>query len=255
MYFYRVINVTIIGTGNVAFHLSEVFFKHQEINLVEICGRKKNLPTEFNDFIDYNNNIFKLKKSDFYIICVSDEHIETISKNLNIDNNSTVLHCSGSTHINELSNHYSYGVFYPLQTFSKNKKVDFTQIPFCLEATTEKDEKLLEKLAGFLSKKIYYISSEQRKAIHVAAVFANNFTNHMYKIAHDICNTHQIPIEILNPLINETAEKIKVLPPALAQTGPAIRKDVATIKNHLFLLTEKQQEIYTILTKSIQNDT
>ena len=120
--------------------------------------------------------------------------------------------------------------------------------------STENDLKLLEKLARYLGKKIYHITSEQRKAIHVAAVFANNFTNHLYKIANDICETHQVPFEILHPLIKETAKKIQVLSPALAQTGPAVRKDAETIKNHLFLLSEKQQEIYKIITKSIQND-
>ena len=230
------ISILIVGKGNVGTLLNEAFHSIDTLNVQWISSR----------------DLITIPKTDITIIAVSDDAIETVSSKISTD---FVVHTSGSMPLSALKNNTRKGVFYPLQTFSKNKKVDFTQIPFCLEATTEKDKKLLEKLAGFLSKKIYHISSEQRKAIHVAAVFANNFTNHMYKIAHDICNTYQIPIEILNPLINETAEKIKVLPPALVQTGPAIRKDVATIKNHLFLLTEKQQEIYTILTKSIQNDT
>ena len=230
------ISILIVGKGNVGTLLNEAFHSIETLNVQWISSR----------------DLITIPKTDITIIAVSDDAIETVSSKISTD---FMVHTSGSMPLSALKNNTRKGVFYPLQTFSKKKKVDFTQIPFCIEATTEKDEKLLEKLAGFLSKKIYRISSEQRKAIHVAAVFANNFTNHMYKIAHDICNTHQIPIEILNPLINETAEKIKVLPPALAQTGPAIRKDVATIKNHLFLLTEKQQEIYTILTKSIQNDT
>ena len=230
------ISILIVGKGNVGTLLNEAFHSIDTLNVQWISSR----------------DLIAIPKTDITIIAVSDDAIETVSSKISTD---FVVHTSGSMPLSALKNNTRKGVFYPLQTFSKKKKVDFTQIPFCIEATTEKDEKLLEKLAGFLSKKIYRISSEQRKAIHVAAVFANNFTNHMYKIAHDICNTHQIPIEILNPLINETAEKIKVLPPALAQTGPAIRKDVTTINNHLFLLTEKQQEIYTILTKSIQNDT
>ena len=230
------ISILIVGKGNVGTLLNEAFHSIETLNVQWISSR----------------DLITIPKTDITIIAVSDDAIETVSSKISTD---FMVHTSGSMPLSALKNNTRKGVFYPLQTFSKKKKVDFTQIPFCIEATTEKDEKLLEKLAGFLSKKIYRISSEQRKAIHVAAVFANNFTNHMYKIAHDICNTHQIPIEILNPLINETAVKIKVLPPALAQTGPAIRKDVTTINNHLFLLTEKQQEIYTILTKSIQNDT
>ncbi|PQJ74587.1 Rossmann-like and DUF2520 domain-containing protein [Polaribacter gangjinensis] len=229
------ISILIVGKGNVGTQLYEAFKSIETLNVQLISSRDLNA----------------IPKSDVTIIAVSDDAVATVSSQISTD---FVVHTSGSVPLSGLKNNTRKGVFYPLQTFSKDKKVDYTQVPFCIEATTESDVKLLETLAGFLSKKIYHISSEQRKAIHVAAVFANNFTNHLYKIAHDICDTHQIPFEILHPLINETADKIKVLPPALAQTGPAIRKDAATIKNHLFLLTEKQQEIYTILTKSIQND-
>lgn len=229
------ISILIVGKGNVGTQLHEAFQSIDALNVQWISSRDLDV----------------IPKTDITIIAVSDDAIAAVSSKIV---NDFVVHTSGSVPLSALKNNTRKGVFYPLQTFSKDKKVDFKQVPFCLEATTKKDVKLLETLAGFLSQKIYHISSEQRKAMHVAAVFANNFTNHLYKIAHDICDTHQIPFEILHPLINETANKIKVLPPALAQTGPAIRKDAATIKNHLFLLTEKQQEIYTILTKSIQND-
>jgi predicted short-subunit dehydrogenase-like oxidoreductase (DUF2520 family) len=177
------ISILIVGKGNVGTLLNEAFHSIETLNVQWISSR----------------DLITIPKTDITIIAVSDDAIETVSSKISTD---FVVHTSGSMPLSALKNNTRKGVFYPLQTFSKKKKVDFTQIPFCIEATTEKDEKLLEKLAGFLSKKIYRISSEQRKAIHVAAVFANNFTNHMYKIAHDICNTHQIPIEILNPLIN-----------------------------------------------------
>ena len=140
-----------------------------------------------------------------------------------------------------------------LQTFSKEKKVDFSKVPFCLEAENLKDYFLLEKLAKLIGKKIYQISSKQRNAIHVSAVFVNNFTNHLYKIGNDICTEHKVPFEILHPLIKETVTKIETLSPKNAQTGPATRNDKKTIKNHLDLLNKNQQKIYTILTKSIQN--
>lgn len=229
------ISILIVGNGNVGTQLFEAFQNVEKLNVQLISSRDLNA----------------IPKTDVTIIAVSDDAIAAVSSKISTN---FVVHTSGSVPLTALKNNTRKGVFYPLQTFSKDKKVDFTQVPFCLEATTENDLKLLETLAGFLSQKTFHISSDQRKAIHVAAVFANNFTNHMYKIAYDICNTNQIPFDILHPLINETAEKIKVLPPALAQTGPAIRKDAATIKNHLFLLKEKQQEIYSIITKSIQND-
>lgn len=245
------INVTIIGTGNVAFHLSEVFLKNQKINLVEICGRKKNLPPEFNDFIDYSNNIFKLKKSDFYIICVSDEQIENISKNLIVDDTSIVLHCSGSTSINELSNHCAYGVFYPLQTFSITKSINFSNIPIIIEGNSNENFNKIKDLALMLSKKVLEASSKQRIAIHVSAVFTNNFTNYMRIVADEILKSNKIDTKILNPLTLETSNKLKYLSSKDAQTGPALRNDLKTIKKHLNLLkgTDYEKVYKTISTE------
>ena len=252
MYFYKVINVTIIGTGNVAFHLSEVFLKNQKINLVEICGRKKNLPSEFNDFIDYSNSIFKLKKSDFYIISVSDEQIENISKNLNVDDSSIVLHCSGSTSINELSNHCSHGVFYPLQTFSIKKSINFSNIPIIIEGNSYKNLNKIKDLALMLSKKVLEASSKQRLAIHVSAVFTNNFTNYMRIVADEILKSNKIDAKILNPLTFETSDKLKHLSSKDAQTGPALRNDLKTIKKHLNLLKGTDYEkVYKIISTEI----
>jgi predicted short-subunit dehydrogenase-like oxidoreductase (DUF2520 family) len=122
-----------------------------------------------------------------------------------------------------------------------------------LEAENKADYLLLEKLAKAIGIKIYSVNSEQRKALHVAAVFVNNFTNHLYKIGNDICEENKVPFEILYPLIDETAQKIKMLSPQKAQTGPAIRDDKKTVKNHLELLNNKQQKIYKIITKSIKD--
>ena len=229
------ISVLIVGNGNVGTQLFEAFQSLNNLKVQLISSRNlKNIPA-----------------AEITIIAVADDAIGEVSSQIS---NDFVVHTSGSVPLSGLENSTRKGVFYLLQTFSKDKKVDFTEVPFCLEATTENDLKLLKTLANYLGHKIYHITSEQRKAIHVAAVFANNFTNHLYKIANDICETHQVPFEILHPLIKETAKKIQVLSPDLAQTGPAVRKDAETIKNHLFLLSEKQQEIYKIITKSIQND-
>ena len=119
---------------------------------------------------------------------------------------------------------------------------------------TDSDYKILEKVAKSISNNVHAISGEQRKALHVAAVFFCNFTNHLYQIGNEICLKNAIPFEILQPLIKETAEKIQSLSPSEAQTGPAIRKDYETIEKHIdFLTNENQKEIYKILTKSIQN--
>jgi predicted short-subunit dehydrogenase-like oxidoreductase (DUF2520 family) len=139
-----------------------------------------------------------------------------------------------------------------LQTLSKHKEINFKEIPICIEAQNDIDLDFLKIVANSVSDKVFEINSEQRKALHVAAVFVSNFANHLYKIGNDICIKHDVPFEILSPLILETASKIKTLAPIEAQTGPAKRKDTQTINKHLSLLTdENQKEIYKILTKSI----
>ncbi|QNM86505.1 DUF2520 domain-containing protein [Polaribacter pectinis] len=228
------ISVVIIGNGNVGTHLYNAFLNVDTIAVTQINSRKlENIP-----------------QADITIIAVSDDVIAEISSKIK---NSFVVHTSGSVSMSDLKNKTNKGVFYMLQTFSKDKKINFPEVPFCLEAEKESDYQLLEKLAKSLGNNIYPINSEQRKAIHVAAVFVNNFTNNMYKIGNDICNKNNVPFEILQPLIQETAVKIKTLSPEEAQTGPAIRKDKKTIKNHLDLLNKEQQKIYKIITKSIQN--
>jgi predicted short-subunit dehydrogenase-like oxidoreductase (DUF2520 family) len=142
-----------------------------------------------------------------------------------------------------------------LQSFSKNKAVDFKNIPICLETESELEYYFLEKIAKTISDKIYNINSLQRKSLHVSAVFVNNFVNHLYQIGNDICNENNVDFDILKPLILETANKIIEISPKSAQTGPAKRKDSVVIEQHLdFLKDENQQNIYKILTQSIQQN-
>ena len=152
-----------------------------------------------------------------------------------------------------LPNSARSGVFYPLQTFSKDREVDFENIPLCVEAKNLEDLVLLKKLAKAISKSVYEISSEQRKSLHLAAVFVNNFTNHLYHIGNEICRKNKLPFDILKPLILETASKVNTLPPIEAQTGPAKRNDEETIEKQLDQLQNREQrEVYQILTNSIK---
>lgn len=228
------ISVLLVGNGNVANHLLKVFQMVKDLSVLQINSR----------------NLTNIPTAAITIIAVSDDAIAKVSSKIT---NPFVVHTSGSISLSALQNKTRKGVFYMLQTFSKDKLVNFQEVPFCLEATNENDLKTLETLAKLLSEKVYFINSEQRKALHVAAVFANNFANHCYQIAEEICKIHQVPFEILYPLIEETARKIKLLSPKEAQTGPAIRNDQQTIQNHLVLLNLHQQEMYTIMTKSIQD--
>ncbi|PIF34792.1 putative short-subunit dehydrogenase-like oxidoreductase (DUF2520 family) [Flavobacterium sp. 9] len=246
--------ITIIGSGNVAQHLIKAFTKSELIEIVQVFSRKKEALSSLIDYDKIVNDFEELIESDLYIIAVSDKAISEVSSNLPFQNR-IVVHTSGAASLDVLDPKNRKGVFYPLQTFSKKKEIDFSTIPMCLEAENTFDFRVLETVAKSISNAVYPINSDQRKALHVAAVFVNNFSNHLYQIGQEICNEHQVPFEVLKPLIQETAEKIKTLDPIDAQTGPAKRKDSNTIEAHLeYLTNENQKNIYKILTQSIQNN-
>ncbi len=246
------IKVSVLGSGKVARHLIAALSTSNAVILTEIYSRK---PLDFNvpKQIMWINSVQKLSEADLYIMCVSDSAIAALSKSLQFKDK-LVVHTSGSIPLLALDSSNKRGVFYPLQTFSKNRDLDFSTIPICLEAENESDLIILNKVANSISNSVYQIDSDQRKALHVAAVFANNFTNHLYAQAADICAQHDIPFDILKPLISETASKVQMLTPNEAQTGPAVRNDEITIQEHLkFLSDTSQKNIYSVLTKSIQN--
>lgn len=246
------IKVAIIGLGKVAQHLASAFDASPKINLTQIYSRKSPdsiIPTT----TQIINNLIDLKDADIYIIAVSDSAIAEVSSEIDFINK-FVVHTSGTMPLTAINRKNKRGVFYPLQTFSKNKIVDFTTIPICLESEDDKDYEVLQTVAKAISESVYKIDSQQRKALHVAAVFANNFTNHLYSEAAAICKNNNVPFDILKPLITETAAKVQFLHPTEAQTGPAIRGDQSTIDEHLrFLKDDSQRNIYSVLTKSIQN--
>ena len=245
------IKVTIIGSGNVAQHLIKAFENAENIEIVQVFARNSSTVSHLinpNKIVsDYND----LLESDLFIIAVSDNVIQEVSSQIPFTNK-LVAHTSGNFSIDDLDSKIRKAVFYPLQTFSKNKEVNFQEIPICLETQNESDYQILEKVANSISNKIYKINSEQRKSLHVSAVFVCNFVNHLYEIGNDICNENQVDFEILKPLIQETANKVLSLSPNEAQTGPAKRGDSQTINEHLkFLKNENQIGIYKLLTKSI----
>ncbi|WP_426485050.1 Rossmann-like and DUF2520 domain-containing protein [Flavobacterium sp. 2] len=248
------IRLSIIGSGNVAQHLIKAFTKSETVEIVQVFSRKKEVLVSLINEDKITTDLTDLKPVDLYIIAVSDNAIGEVSQQLSFQNQ-LVVHTSGAAPLDTLESKNRRGVFYPLQSFSKNKAVDFSVIPMCLEAENSADFDLLEKTAKTISNAVFAIDSEQRKALHVAAVFVNNFTNHLYQIGQEICDEHRVPFEVLKPLIQETAEKINTLDPIDAQTGPAKRNDSNTIKTHLaFLTNENQKNIYNILTQSIQNN-
>lgn len=245
------IQVSIIGSGNVAHHLINAFSHESEIKLVQVFSRKPEaiagIISSDKIISDYN----QLESVDVIIIAVSDDAISEVSDQITLQNQ-LVVHTSGSVNMEALNDKNRKGVFYPLQTFSKSKAVDFKIIPVCLEAQNDSDYETLEAVAKSISEVIYKVNSEQRKALHVAAVFVSNFVNHLYQMGNEICAENHLSFDILKPLIQEVADKIITLTPKEAQTGPAKRNDTQTINAHLsFLTDENQKEIYKLLTKSI----
>lgn len=245
------IQVTIIGSGNVGEHLLKVFLQTSNVIVNQVFTRKKESILHLIDANKIVSNFEQLTEADIFIVAVSDNAIAEATSKIPFKDK-LVVHTSGSVAMNVIDVKHKKGVFYPLQTFSKSKEVDFSQIPICIEAENNSDLELLETLAKSISDKVFEINSKQRKALHVSAVFVCNFVNHLYQIGSEICQEHQVPFEVLLPLIEETANKIKTLSPQEAQTGPAKRNDTTTINAHLNLLTnENQKEIYKLLTKSI----
>jgi predicted short-subunit dehydrogenase-like oxidoreductase (DUF2520 family) len=170
--------------------------------------------------------------------------------------NELIVHTSGSIHINVLETASTvYGVFYPLQTFSKNREVNFKDVTLCVEGCTPEVTAKLLSLASQLSGKVVELTSEKRMAIHVAAVFACNFTNFMYALSQKLLADQNLDFELIRPLILETAAKVQELMPVEAQTGPALRKDVITIKEHQDFLKNQPNllRLYEELTKEIVN--
>lgn len=245
------ISVTILGTGNLAFHLIRAFHKNDKVELVEVYGRNiaalRSLPFS----VPKTNNSAALADADVYLIAISDDAIKDFTRNLP-KKGKLLVHTSGTQPIESIGSTTRKGVFYPLQTFSTHTDVDFLTVPICIEASNTDDEKLLFSLAKSISDNVHLVSSEKRKHLHLAAVFANNFTNYCYALANEICDKNNMAFDLLVPLIQETARKVAQTEPLEAQTGPAKRNDEKTIAAHLALLDNHKKEIYRLLTKSIQ---
>jgi len=253
--------IVIIGAGNVATNLAFAFQKAGIKNL-HIHSRTeqsaKKLAGKLNCSFSFNPKNIP-ENADLYIISVNDDTIQELANNeilkQKIDNN-IVVHTAGSIDAKILKSLSSnYGVFYPLQTFSKTKILDFKNIPICLEANSGFNYQKLNKLASEISNDVQNINSEQRKHIHLAAVFANNFANKMFAFAEEILKEKNIDYNILLPLIEETFKKIQTVKPSKAQTGPAIRNDKKVMQMHIDLLKDKPdlQKIYSFVSKNIQS--
>jgi predicted short-subunit dehydrogenase-like oxidoreductase (DUF2520 family) len=248
------IKVAVIGFGNVASHLISAFQHSPEIEVVQAFSRDQKTSNSLFNGLEITNNLADLKQADVYIIAVSDAAIADISNKLTFENK-FVVHTSGSVDLTAMNVKNRRGVFYPLQTFTKGKSIDFSNVPIFIETEFDEDKLLLKQLAQSISKSIHFIDSKQRKALHRAAVYVCNFVNHLYAIGDNICQENQLSFDLLLPLIAETASKVQTLTPKQAQTGPAKRHDQQTIATHLAAATtDNERVIYELLTKSIQDN-
>lgn len=249
--------IVLIGSGSVATHLG-LALQSKGIIIKQVFSRNsenaRNLADKLGTtYIDDIEDLYM--DADIYIYALKDSALKTVLRKMEIPNGVHV-HTAGSIPMSDFEGFTSrYGVFYPLQSFSIQKTVDFSNIPICIEACDAEVQQILYDLAKLLTDKIYTVNSEQRKKLHLAAVFACNFTNYMYDIASQILDDSDIQFEIIQPLIAETAEKIKTLSPFDAQTGPAVRFDETTIARHLHMLnkTPEISKIYSILSKEIHS--
>lgn len=285
-------NIIFIGAGNVAWHLASLFSDSEikDLQITHIWSRNKENAEQLKQKIDAENrkNIeicysinnsdsglnFSKTDADLAILAIADGAFEGVLSKLILPKNCILAHTSGAQPMEILKranqnsldqNEQKIGVFYPLQTFSKAKEVDFSSIPFCIEANDKEIEEKLTYLAKQFSEKVFQVSSKDRSILHVAAVFACNFSNYLWTISEQILKEKNLPFDMLKPLLEETLQKALELNPSNAQTGPAIRNDEKVIEKHLQMIEEMNKEmnkemnlnsnfgqIYKLMTESIQ---
>ena len=244
-----------IGSGSVATHLALALQK-KGVTIAQVYSRTQKNAAILAEKLNttYTTDISEIyDKADIYFYALKDGAFRHTLKSFDLPD-AIHVHTAGSIPMSEFDGIATkYGVFYPLQTFSKEKEVDFSKIPICIEAINSEVQKKLLEIAELLDSKTYLITSEQRKKIHLAAVFACNFSNYMYDISSQILEDIGVNFEIMHPLIMETAEKIQSVQPYKAQTGPAVRFDDKIISSHLTMLKERRdlKKIYNLLSKDI----
>jgi len=247
-------SISFIGSGNVATHLA-IAIKKAGYDVKEIYSLNHENAIELARKVGCKaiKSIEQIDQSvDLFLIAVPDETIEKVIENFPLVNG-IVAHTSGITPMEVLKRVPRFGVFYPLQTFSKQRELDISAVPFCIEASSEEVLIHLKEIAMKLSKSVFEIDSNQRKYLHLTAVLVNNYSNYLFQMAYDILDAKNIGHSILMPLIEETISKIKDITPHEAQTGPASRNDIKTIEKHLMLLNEypRYKDLYKIFAEQL----
>jgi len=248
------LNVTIIGSGNLAWHFAQAL-QNVGHKIIQIIARNETTGTQlaacFN--VPFSSSLHILPESELVLLCVSDSAIVKMSESIYLYENQIIAHTSGSVPMSVLNKHKHHAVIYPLQTFTKNKPLEFKKIPILTEAGNENTYLKIKVFAESLSETVIQRNSTERAYIHLSAVFASNFTNFMLGSAYEILNSQQTPVSILQPIIKETLAKAFYLNPKEAQTGPARRNDTSVMHTHAELLNNfpEQKELYNFVSQKI----
>ena len=243
-------HIGIIGSGNVAWHLAH-HLKNEGLTIDWIYSRNAITGNELGESLQvpFISTLEKVS-TDLALVCVNDDSIQSIIGQLPAT--VSIAYTSGTKPLADLLTGQSQiGVFYPLQTFSKEKALNLFEVPFFIEAENSVFAQQLFDLAWKLSRSVQFASSEERKYLHLSAVMVNNFTNHLFFLADDYLKKHDLDWNHLKPLIRETVSKLDSLSPFDAQTGPARRNDQITIDMQLALLNGESKELYRLFTESI----
>ncbi len=244
------LKIGIVGMGNVGIHFLQRLIELGHTRLTVYSRSGNNLPDSITaKEIQFTNDFKEFIDFDIVFCAVNDntmtEMIRLVSKY------APVVSVSGTVNLNHLETKYPVGTFYPLQSFKADQSIHWEGLPLFIEAKDTKFNAFLMKLAKEFSGNAIELSEDKRQYLHVAAVFANNFTNHIIDLAAHYCDEHQIEFDWLKPLINQTMEKIQTNNPHDILTGPAVRNDQSTIQKHLQLLKPDQKNIYQTLSNSI----
>jgi predicted short-subunit dehydrogenase-like oxidoreductase (DUF2520 family) len=248
-------NISFAGAGRVSEALcKELFHAGFAIDKVASESATRGKPLAEYCKADWSSSLIFPYTSNILIVAVPDHRLLNVLAELKCSEQTLVVHTAGSFGLDIFPEDITHkGIFYPLQTFSINRKVNFSHIPFLLEASDENSSVVLRKLAESISEKVYFVDAEKRRMLHLAAVFVCNFTNHMLTMGKEVATKTGFSLEILEPLIKETVAKAIDAGPENSQTGPAVRHDQNTIEKHLELLSfsPELQRIYKEMTKSI----
>ena len=249
--------IAIVGAGNLATNLAKALYRNG-FRIVQVYSRTETSARTLAAEVEagYTARLDGLTdEAQLYIVALTDMALVQLLPELVCGREAALwVHTAGSVPMDVWKNHAErYGVFYPMQTFSKERAVDFREIPVFVEACRPADAALLKEVAAVLSDRVYDATSEQRKWLHLAAVCACNFTNHFYELAASLLVREGMPFDVMLPLIDETARKVHGLTPHDAQTGPAVRFDKNVMEKHLQLLadTPSLQDIYKQISESI----